>query len=633
MVKDGRVERSGQVMRTEQPLVLIAVKRTVVAALCAMSVNFSASYAVPASDHAANAAYADGWQTGDNGGVGFMPWGLSFSGATGALQQPAPHFIDTAPALPANSLGAPAFGLTTSARRLLSDTSEASRRFSAPLAVGETFSIDLDGSALNPAVDRFSAGNVVELVGSDGKLRFSIFTNNGYQGDRWVTWDEQGTGVPAANAFRFEFTLKSADTYDFVMRPLAGGAALFSQNNAALDGKAGTAINRLVISTYGNGSSVDGALEVFFNNMQITRPANNWNVDSGGNWSSAANWSSGVPNSVGAAAILGDRITAPRTITVDAPVTVGRIEFNNANAYTLAGASTLTLDVSTGDAALAVESGSHVIGAPLTLADNTLITVTPAASSLSLTGQLGANGAMVTKAGAGSLKANHVRAATLAINDGTVELEPSGGTSVLGALSIAGDATPTATLDLANNAAIVNYAGTSPAATVRQQIIAGRGGVGLGKTWEGMGITSSAAAAAVATEPESRSIGFAENATMPLGPYTTFRGQPVDDTTVLLALTRTGDANLDGVVNDDDVTIVGATYAPGVAGASWAIGDFDYNGFVDDDDITLLGAFYDPAAPPIAAPEGVTAVPEPAALFLAVLGLTGTAAFFRRRGA
>ena len=31
-----------------------------------------------------------------------------------------------------------------------------------------------------------------------------------------------------------------------------------------------------------------------------------------------------------------------------------------------------------------------------------------------------------------------------------------------------------------------------------------------------------------------------------------------------MAFTRTGDANLDGLVNDDDVTIVGATYAPGV---------------------------------------------------------------------
>ena len=196
---------------------------------------------------------------------------------------------------------------------------------------------------------------------------------------------------------------------------------------------------------------------------------------------------------------------------------------------------------------------------------------------------------------------------------------------MLGTISIAGGATPTARLDLNNNAAIIDYAGASPAATVREQILAARGGPGLGKTWNGNGITSTAVAAANAAEPESRSVGYVENSSLPLGPYTTFRGQPVDDTSLLIAYTRTGDANLDGLVNDDDVTIVGASYAPGVPQASWALGDFDYNGFVDDDDVTLLGAFYDPNASALIAPAAsettVAAVPEPSTWMLAVCGL------------
>jgi hypothetical protein len=147
----------------------------------------------------------------------------------------------------------------------------------------------------------------------------------------------------------------------------------------------------------------------------------------------------------------------------------------------------------------------------------------------------------------------------------------------------------------------------------------------LGKTWNGNGINSSAAAASNATEPESRSIGYAENSALPLGPYTSFRAQPVDDTSLLMAFTRTCDANLDGVVNDDDVTIVGATFAPGVSQPHWSLGDFDYNRFVDDDDVTLLGVFYDPSALPIAVgttpiSSQPTAVPEPARL-----GLLGSA--------
>jgi hypothetical protein len=226
----------------------------------------------------------------------------------------------------------------------------------------------------------------------------------------------------------------------------------------------------------------------------------------------------------------------------------------------------------------------------------------------------------------GSLSADTVTQGALIVSRGSsVILNSNGGTSVLGALNIAGGPTPTGKLNLSDNAAIIDYEVESPEVTLRQQILTGRGGSGLGKTWNGPGITSSAAASANAAEPESRSIGYAENSALPLGPYTNFRGQPVDDTSVLMAFTRTGDANLDGIVNDEDVTIVSATYAPGIPQPHWALGDFDYNGFVDDADVTLLSALYDPSAPPLfaatAATGGVAAVPEPAALALGVTGL------------
>jgi uncharacterized membrane protein len=183
---------------------------------------------------------------------------------------------------------------------------------------------------------------------------------------------------------------------------------------------------------------------------------------------------------------------------------------------------------------------------------------------------------------------------------------------------------PAGTLDLGEQMLVAHNAGDSSVASVRRQIITGRGGPGMGVLWQGTGITSSAVVAANANDPESRSVGYAENSALPLGAYTTFRGRPVDDTSILMAFTRTADANLDGVVNDDDVTIVSASYAPGVPQPSWALGDFDYNGFVDDDDVTLLGVFYNPSAPPIAAPgASVSAVPEPRTVAIMFAGLIG----------
>jgi hypothetical protein len=356
----------------------------------------------------------------------------------------------------------------------------------------------------------------------------------------------------------------------------------------------------------------------------------NWNVDADGNWNAAANWTSGVPNGAGAAAGFLSAITAPRTVNVDGPIAVGSLTFDNERSYSIGGSGPLSID-SDQPATIDVKNGSHTISATLSIAAGETVTKSgPGTLTISGTQTHGAGGVLIASAGvinldsdAGanlSLQANstvrlgasqHLAAlqigtgATVQMTDGTSK------TLTTPTLSIAGTpAAPTGKLDLHIGALIINYTGDSPAAEVRQQIIAGRGGGGLGKGWDGQGITSSAAAAA---DPESRSVGYAENSALPLGPYTNFRGQTVDDTTVLIAFTRTGDANLDGVVNDDDVTIVGAAYAPGMPQPSWALGDFDYNGFVDDDDVTLLGAFYDPSAsPPAASVSAAAAVPEPA---------------------
>jgi hypothetical protein len=167
-----------------------------------------------------------------------------------------------------------------------------------------------------------------------------------------------------------------------------------------------------------------------------------WNVDAGGNWSSITNWTLGNPNIAGATAVFGNKITAPRTVTVNSPVTLGRIDFNSAHAYTVAGDGALTLNATRGDAQINVIIGSHTISAPLSLADNTLITVSPAASSLSITSALIAADKTVNKHGDGTLTLGGINAAGLSIIDGTVVLAPGSGVSVLNSLSIGGGVQP-----------------------------------------------------------------------------------------------------------------------------------------------------------------------------------------------
>jgi hypothetical protein len=79
---------------------------------------------------------------------------------------------------------------------------------------------------------------------------------------------------------------------------------------------------------------------------------------------------------------------------------------------------------------------------------------------------------------------------------------------------------------------------------------------------------------------------------MPLGSMTTFMGQAVDATSILIRYTVTPDFTLNGTVNNDDVTVFNAYYQPGMGDQFWSWGDADYDGDVDNDDATLLNSFF-----------------------------------------
>jgi hypothetical protein len=81
-----------------------------------------------------------------------------------------------------------------------------------------------------------------------------------------------------------------------------------------------------------------------------------------------------------------------------------------------------------------------------------------------------------------------------------------------------------------------------------------------------------------------------------------------------------GDANIDGMVDDRDASILGGHWL--AAGATWSMGDFTGDGFVDDRDAAVLAAHWGLGG----SGEGdaaFTPIPEPTPIVLALAGLLG----------
>ena len=89
-----------------------------------------------------------------------------------------------------------------------------------------------------------------------------------------------------------------------------------------------------------------------------------------------------------------------------------------------------------------------------------------------------------------------------------------------------------------------------------------------------------------------------------------------------------GDANLDGRVDINDLTIVLANYNQ--TGMTWTQGEFTGDGTVDINDLTIVLANYNVTVGSSAGP-GIGAVPEPAGLLLLAAGLAGLLAYAWRK--
>jgi len=320
-----------------------------------------------------------------------------------------------------------------------------------------------------------------------------------------------------------------------------------------------------------------------------------WLPAGSGFYHEAANWGRGqAPNATDAVANFLD--DASGTVTVDAPVALGTINFLGSGQYTLAGPATVTLRASDGWlyggwAQVSAVAGAHTLAAPLVLAGPTRIDAQT--GTLTLAGPVAMQGGAV-----------------LAVTGTGLAIDTAAGGAV----------------DLGTGGLVLDYdAGPGPLAQVAQWV---RSGLNLeaGGYWDGCGIASSAAAA----EPHTlTAVGVLDNGDPKVGGKTTFAGQAVDATSVLARYTWWGDANLDGIIDANDYDVIDKSYLFPPASMGWWTGDFNYDGCIDANDFDRIDKAYLFQTGPLADGGAPAPTPEPATLALVVLG--GLAMRVRRR--
>jgi len=141
------------------------------------------------------------------------------------------------------------------------------------------------------------------------------------------------------------------------------------------------------------------------------------------------------------------------------------------------------------------------------------------------------------------------------------------------------------TLDLNNNSMIVEYTTTSVQPAIQGAISAA---FNYGE-WNLPGITSTVAAGAYPLV----GLGYLESAEFnSLTGNSTFAGEPISSTAVLIKMTYAGDANLTSLVDIDDYFQIDNGFTSGGLLGGWVNGDFDHNGVIDIDDYFLIDSAF-----------------------------------------
>jgi hypothetical protein len=325
-----------------------------------------------------------------------------------------------------------------------------------------------------------------------------------------------------------------------------------------------------------------------------------WNVDADGNWSERTNWGPQiVPAGADASASFLGKITAPRTVTLDGNRTVGALNFDNANKYTIRSATaTLSLGDATTSASINVASGGHEIDAFVDVVGNTTVSVADGAG-LTLSRGFGSHaGKTLIKFGDGSLTIGGTGNGSprmLQVSRGMVNLNTNQGATSAGAMELrlsgngggfAAGVTLGADQDLKELVVSVAQAGA--------QTFDLNSGAGA-EEFRSVRVYSTdliSAKAQLAAAIRNANAAGSLNATdgiidSGLHPSSAIGIASMADH-VLIRPTRIGDLNLDGMVSIADFLKLASNF--NIGGTTWQEGDLNYDESVTIADFLALAA-------------------------------------------
>ena len=234
-----------------------------------------------------------------------------------------------------------------------------------------------------------SSGGVVAFIYANGKFT-TLGVPSGDQNSYGYAINDSGEVVGQAddddgNYTAFVYLNQTIDNLNALINP-SSGWNLLGANGINDSGQ---------IVGYG---MIDGNEHAFLLTPTSSSQTAVWGLTTGGSWATGANWTGGFsPSGTSATAIFGNTIAAAATVTLDDSWTVGEIEFNSTNSYTLAPGSggTLTLNNSLGGALVTVVNGNDVISAAVALVGTVTFQIGNVGNTLQLSNVISGTGGLV----------------------------------------------------------------------------------------------------------------------------------------------------------------------------------------------------------------------------------------------